>query len=803
MRQRSLSSIVLDPFNKKSSGQVASESFITSNASGIYKGQIVGSQSKNKVEGEVDTDLTYLNHDDINRRAIQIFFTEGNPEVAGLVGSSSSGRSIIQLLQRIIHPYDPFRRAFDLATVLWVLLLVFFIPFDIGFVWYQTPSAQRLFFVLLDFWFAIDIILNFRTGYIKYGTIVMDPKKIASNYLSTWFLIDVLGTVPFEQLLSGQISERKSLKLVKYFKIPKLLRVSRVMKYVRNHKHVYDFSKVLLVIFTMLHVGACLWVMILDPCDDTNESNSNHAGDDVCSQDNVYRIYSEALHLSATMLLGVSNFHIVGKPELINLDFKGRPEDSMTIYLLSTGYMIVGLFLIALLISEANVYVMARMQGSAAFQQKTDRVNHEMEYYRVPPDLQRQVKAYYDYVWIHQRQYDEKIALLSDEAMSTDLQRKLALHLFKDVLESISFFSEIDDLLLGQICLSLRTRIFLPGDMILFKGDIGKELFIISKGVVEVLRDDLPPQKRRNARKILLKNGSFFGEIALVMEVRRTCSVQARTVCEVNILQQDAFDAVVRENPHFGRRLTELVVARQLDSRLAQSQQKGVEFHVKQSDLDLAVQAMEQNMLEGLERRNNNPLSSIDSSHRSNLRSESNKVFSPMRVSFEHVPTDDDGPPDEESQSAKQQPISDVLQDIARRSTRFPDEFDKKTTTDQRQTLSEQQQIPEVDDVGDTTHSEGEVGIRRRTSTISLMQNSERTGTTADEDRVAGHFTPCDVDIAKIRPIILQSSNNGQHQPERSKANVDDMASQMEKQTLLVEQLIAKIDMLDRSNNNK
>lgn len=25
------------------------------------------------------------------------------------------------------------------------------------------------------------------------------------NYLSTWFLIDVLGTVPFEQLISGHV----------------------------------------------------------------------------------------------------------------------------------------------------------------------------------------------------------------------------------------------------------------------------------------------------------------------------------------------------------------------------------------------------------------------------------------------------------------------------------------------------------------------------------------------------------------------------------------------------------------------
>ena len=221
---------------------------------------------------------------------------------------------------------------------------------------------------------------------------------------------------------------------------------------------------------------------------------------------------------------------------------------------------------------------------------------------------------------------------------------------------------------------------------------MGKELFIISKGVVEVLRDDLPAAKLRSAPKILLQNGSFFGEIALVMEVRRTCSVQARTVCEVNILQQDAFDAIVKENPHFARRMNELVVARQLDSCLARTQQKGVDFQVSSADLDLAVEAMERNMMEGLERRNN-PSSTThstalsDSSHRSNFRSDqhsssSNKEFSPMRVSFEQQP-DDEGAVDEESllnrstrdggprtsgASAADTPVvTDVLQDIARR----------------------------------------------------------------------------------------------------------------------------------------
>mmetsp|Transcript_46182 Transcript_46182/g.97019 ORF Transcript_46182/g.97019 Transcript_46182/m.97019 type:complete len:660 (+) Transcript_46182:2757-4736(+) len=629
------------------------------------------------------------------------------------------------------------------------------------------------------------------------------------------------------------------------------------MKYVRNHKYVYDFSKILLVIFTLLHLGACVWVMILDPCDDTKH---NFSGSDVCAQENIYRVYAEALHISATMLLGVSNFHIVGKPELINLEIEGGQEESTRLYLVSTVYMIIGLFLIALLMSETNVYVMGKMQGSAAFQRKTDRVNHEMEYYGVPDDLQRQVRAFYDYVWIHQKQYDERIALLSDQQMSTDLQRKLALHLFKDVVSHISFFSEIDDLLLGEICMSLRTRIFLPGDMILFKGDIGKELFIIAKGVVEVLRDDLPTDKRHNAPKILLRNGSFFGEIALVMEVRRTCSVQARTVCEVNILQQDAFDAVVRENPHFARRMNELVVARQLDSCLVRSQHKGVDFQVSQADLDIAVAAMERNMKEGLERRQMKESTSAlsDSSHISILRNDAaSKNFSPMRVSFD-VPNEtgkrhslNEGH-DEESQmggegrpsAPSDMPVSDVIKDITRRSTRFPDEgqLEKLRRSSHRSTLSEQILEEEMSDSADIKGqssgegcmektrrltsmplsdqildgisdsvdicSDGEIEAvkdrkkiyrRRKTSNASNASHIRKMSTTdddLDDSRLTGHFNPGKVvDIDKVRPVIL--NNQEVRRRRRTDRDVTSLNARLSQQSRLMEQLMAKIDLIE------
>ena len=175
--QRSFSqrlSSSLDPLKRQAGLQhsrVASESFLSSSSSGTYKGQIVGSPSKG---GNVPPPHTYLNHDDINRNATHIFYTEGADD------NNGARKSILQWFLTIIHPYDRFRRSFDLLTVIWVLLLVYHIPFEIGFDWYETPKNQKILLTVLDLWFAVDIILNFRTGYLINGTVVMDPKKIAS-----------------------------------------------------------------------------------------------------------------------------------------------------------------------------------------------------------------------------------------------------------------------------------------------------------------------------------------------------------------------------------------------------------------------------------------------------------------------------------------------------------------------------------------------------------------------------------------------------------------------------------------------
>lgn len=571
------------------------------------------------------------------------------------------------------------------------------------------------------------------------------------------------------------------------------------MKYIRDHKFVYDVFQVFVLVFTFLHVGACIWMLVISPC--IPLADGNYFDSALCSQKNVKNLYIESFHLSATMLLGVSNSHIIGDSSTLDMLTDKRESYRGIIYALSTLFMVGGLFLVALLISELNVYVFGKMQGSAAFQRKIDRVKHEMEYYAVPDALQLQVKAFYDYVWIHQKQYDDRIALLSDDQMSTDLQRKLALHLFKDVVSHISIFSDIDDLLLGEICLSLRTRIFLPGDMILFKGDVGRELFIIAKGVVEVLRDDLPPEKRKQNPPIYLRNGSFFGEIALIMETRRTCSVQARTVCEVNILEQRTFDTILRENPNFASRMNELVVARQLERTMSKTASEGVDFEVSKDDMNAAIHAVQTNMEQGLQRR---------------FREES---FHSTQSSMTALAADfqDRNGGDHKNDSMRN--VEKCIDDITKRSTRIL----KKEGSRKRSDTNPLRKKSNQGRVRDRSYSEGNndesftqpllrsSGIQSENNdnadvingtgtknTLNPFRIMEGDGEDSETMLITGHYNPNRVkldDLNKVLPSIL---NNGDHSDTLSR-----LEDRISKQEELLTTLINSIEMLRQEQDEK
>eukprot|EP01052_Picozoa_sp_SAG31_P068785 SAG31_NODE_27594_length_423_cov_1.104938_1_plen_80_part_01 len=71
-------------------------------------------------------------------------------------------------------------------------IIIVMVPLRIGFD-YDEPPTSPLFWVdvLIDLYFLVDIVVNFRTAYIDdHGQLETNLRMIARQYARSWFLID-------------------------------------------------------------------------------------------------------------------------------------------------------------------------------------------------------------------------------------------------------------------------------------------------------------------------------------------------------------------------------------------------------------------------------------------------------------------------------------------------------------------------------------------------------------------------------------------------------------------------------------
>ena len=93
-----------------------------------------------------------------------------------------------------------------------------------------------------------------------------------------------------------------------------------------------------------------------------------------------------------------------------------------------------------------------------------------------------------------------------------------------------------------------------PGDNVIVEGDIGREMFFLEAGEVQVVLGDT------NRVVATLKSGAFFGEMALIDDSsrRRTASILAATFCDVQVLAKEDFDAIMEDWPEYLPRLKKI-----------------------------------------------------------------------------------------------------------------------------------------------------------------------------------------------------------------------------------------------------
>jgi voltage-gated potassium channel len=340
---------------------------------------------------------------------------------------------------------------------------------------------------------------------------------------SAWFLVDIIAAIPFRALLPGGAP----LELLRLLKLGRMVQLMN-----RWRQHAFQHANVLMLVFfafwllLIAHWLACGWIAL---------GGIRAAGDQLT-------LYVRALYWCITTLATVGYGDIVPTNNRQMVYAMAVMLTGVGVY----GYVIGN---VANLLSNLDL-------AKRHYTENMDRLGAFLRYRNVPLELQRRIRDYYAYLWEHRMGYDES-TIMAD--LPLGLRTEVALRLRRDFIESAPLFKNASHELVREIALHLHPAVFTPGDYIFRAGHHGRHMYFISFGTLEVISAD-------GQTVATLKEGNFFGELALLFSQPRNASVRAVDYCDLYSLDKDTFDHTISRYPDFARQIREEAERRQSQS---------------------------------------------------------------------------------------------------------------------------------------------------------------------------------------------------------------------------------------------
>ncbi|XP_049578630.1 cyclic nucleotide-gated channel beta-1-like isoform X2 [Syngnathus scovelli] len=422
---------------------------------------------------------------------------------------------------------DPFT---NLMYVLWMFLVslawnwnVWFIPVRWAFP-YQTPSNIYYWLLtdyLCDLIYILDItVFQPRLQFIRGGDIVCDTKEMRKNYMkSKRFKFDVASLVPLE-LFYFKTGINPLLRLPRILKLNSFFEFNERLEAILTKAYVYRVVRTTTYLLYCLHCNACLYYW---------GSAFKGLGSTKWVYDGKGNSYIRCYYFAVKTLITIG-----GLPD---------PTTLFEIVFQLINYF-VGVFVFSIMIGQMRDVVGAATASQTNYRTCMDNTIKYMSSYRIPKDVQNRVKTWYNYTWQSQ-------GMLDEQELLTQLPDKMRLDIAIDVnysiISKVPLFQGCDQQMIFDMLKSLRSVVYLPGDYVCKKGEVGREMYIIKAGEVQVVGG--PDGK---TVFVTLGAGSVFGEISLLAVGgvnRRTANVIAHGFANLFILDKKDLNEILVHYP--------------------------------------------------------------------------------------------------------------------------------------------------------------------------------------------------------------------------------------------------------------
>ncbi|XP_064648680.1 potassium voltage-gated channel subfamily H member 6-like isoform X3 [Lineus longissimus] len=463
----------------------------------------------------------------------------------------------------ILH-YSPFKAVWDWLILILVIYTAIFTPYAAAFLLNEEdPKMEQthdpdtkiedhysrygepltIIDLIVDVMFIIDILINFRTTYVnKNDEVVSHPGKIAVHYFKGWFLIDVVAAIPFDMLLFGSETDETA-TLIGLLKTARLLRLVRVARKLDRYSE-YGAAVLLLLMATfalIAHWLACIWYAIgkverpllkepkigwLDEL--ARQTHQNYNVNETESGPSLKSKYITALYFTFSSLTSVG--------------FGNVSPNTNSEKVFSICVMLIGSLMYASIFGNVSAIIQRLYSGTARYHTQMMRVKEFIRFHQIPNPLRQRLEEYFQHAWSYTNGIDMNMVL---KGFPECLQADICLHLNRNLLNNCPAFKGASPGCLRALSIKFKTTHVPPGDTLVHRGDVLTALYFVSRGSIEILKDDVV--------MAILGKDDVFGENICKHETvgKSSCNVRALTYCDLHKIIRDDLLDVLEMYPEF------------------------------------------------------------------------------------------------------------------------------------------------------------------------------------------------------------------------------------------------------------
>ena len=434
---------------------------------------------------------------------------------------------------------------------------------------YRMAFMEDVFFdgltttdLVLNGLFLADMLINFNSAYIREDGSIEDHRwQIAKTYFASWFLIDLISSIPYNVIElaiasddgegSGYNSAMRLARLPRLYRLFRLVKVFKALGHYRNvaymekvqdclqiNSRLVKLAKFLIIVFFCVHFMGCLWFFSARLSD--FEPDSWVVRCNFLDESTGYQ-YLAAVYWTVTTTVTVGYGDITARTQLemvlaIMWMFIGVGFYSFTVGSLSS-------FLTS--IDTRDSLLTTKMAALQEFAKETC----------ISSDVKGRIRdAVRYYTWKMGSVWSDKHSLFNE--IPRTLQYEVALSMYGGVIKDLQFFTDKGRSFILYFMPILKPVKYSNGEYLYKEGDYADEMFFISKGRVNLV---LFP--REITYKSYLR-GSYIGEIELVKALKRIDNAQVFGDSEFLAVSKQEFLAALEDFPVEAKDIRKMAVER-------------------------------------------------------------------------------------------------------------------------------------------------------------------------------------------------------------------------------------------------